>query len=596
MKRRKIGSLSTGIYSSPFSARANLSNQPEMETDQELLSRYVNCKDPVAIEQLIVRHAPMVAAVCRTTTNCRPDAEDAFQATFLVLLSSAAKIQRQSSVVAWLHGVAYRIASRTRARRRRERLLLESANVSALEPYPHQSSEEPLVVLARKVELELLFREMEQLPERVSSTLVEHYLYGFSAREISERMDVSVSAVEGRLRRGRRMLRSRLIRRGLSLSVALGSLSYLKKQLLANEAQQWYSRFTEDYLTNLDSGIVSKSDSSDVQSLVQGELSMLNKTLVTKTAAGVLAFGMLGSLVAWGLWVDDGSLASQSSAGQTIVLQESSPTAPALLELAEAIAITSPAAAENEAAAPQEHLAQIDSSTRDQEKSSDKSESAELERGPVELYQPPAPVTWTRGENLPAWLETGSWASAIEQRIEANRQKLHEVVPGMEYTDVPLSQVASDLSEQVGVFFTLDNAELEIEGIDPDTPVSITLPECSLSEALDLILTPLNLTYRIRESGIQITSFPAVEERGALRAYDLSYLLSTSEHASAIIKTIQESIDPDSWPVNGGQSNISMIGSILFITCPERTHQDIEKFLRMLSTMNLDNSSPPGIE
>src|SRR5262245_11677507 len=89
--------------------------------DRELLQDYTRSGDPSALETLIRRHGPLVLGVCRRVLGNEQDAEDAFQAAFLVLAKKAASLKRQSSVASWLHTVALRLALRARAESARRR-------------------------------------------------------------------------------------------------------------------------------------------------------------------------------------------------------------------------------------------------------------------------------------------------------------------------------------------------------------------------------------------------------------------------------------------------------------------------------------------
>src|SRR5947209_1249020 len=89
--------------------------------DSELLERFLAQEDEAAFQTLVERHGPMILGLCRRVLRSQQDAEDAFQATFLVLLRKASAIQKRASVSSWLYGVAYRIA--LRARNQRTRLL-----------------------------------------------------------------------------------------------------------------------------------------------------------------------------------------------------------------------------------------------------------------------------------------------------------------------------------------------------------------------------------------------------------------------------------------------------------------------------------------
>src|SRR5262245_48679575 len=85
-------------------------------TDKQLLDRFIARHEEAAFEALLQRHGPLVFGVCRRVLPCAQDAEDAFQATFLVLVRKAASIAKRQSVRSWLYGVAYRIAVKAKTR------------------------------------------------------------------------------------------------------------------------------------------------------------------------------------------------------------------------------------------------------------------------------------------------------------------------------------------------------------------------------------------------------------------------------------------------------------------------------------------------
>src|SRR5438067_8848221 len=127
-------------------------------TDGQLLASFIEQKDEAAFEALVRRHGPMVFGVCRRLAGNHHDAEDAFQATFLVLARKAASVRPRERVANWLHGVAYRAALKARAaaarRRGRERQVAEM-------PEPGAVSGEPQGDLRP-----LLDEELARLPEK----------------------------------------------------------------------------------------------------------------------------------------------------------------------------------------------------------------------------------------------------------------------------------------------------------------------------------------------------------------------------------------------------------------------------------------------
>ncbi len=570
-KPQELSDLSAG---SRLDSVATLDDLLKLETDTELLSKYVECHDRVAIERLIVRYAPMVTAVCRATAHCRTDAEDAFQATFLVLVKSAHKVRKQSSLAAWLHGVAYRIACRTRMQRRRTQLFSESPE-SQVDLQSggagEDHSEDPMVLVSRKIELEWLFRELEELPTKLKSILIEFYLHGFTAQEISQRMEISVSAVEGRLRRGRHLLRTRLVRHGLSLSVALGSVELLKQQLQAAEALALSSKFTSHHLSDPSSTVArtSSGDSSTVQSLVQGELAMLKPSLLYQSGVSALILGAAGAVTSWAYMLDGNGGGSAASKGsESTVTVAASDSAPEAVSAPPVVLGQMGGMAGMAGVSPQVVVK-------------------------TEPEQPVPIVQWDAPEGpAPDWLRRNEATESIEKRIESNRTSLREAIAkqSCEFQATPLSRVVQQLSDEFKLAILVNATELEADGLEPNMAITLqSLPACSLRETLDVMLKPYGLTYRVREAGVEIV----VEGgEGTMRCYDLSYIYNNSANVSSVVQTITDSIEPDDWLENGGASNISMIGSMMVVTCSDSTHFKIEDLLRSIAKMSPGNATP----
>src|SRR5262249_51915394 len=144
-------------------------------SDGELLQRFARQREEGAFTALLQRHGPMVLGVCQSVLHDAHDAEDAFQATFLVLVRQPGAIGKPASVASWLHGVAYRIALRARAacarRRFQERQVV---------PMPARELQDEVVWRDLRP---VLHEEVERLPERYRMPFVLCYLEGKTNEE-----------------------------------------------------------------------------------------------------------------------------------------------------------------------------------------------------------------------------------------------------------------------------------------------------------------------------------------------------------------------------------------------------------------------------
>lgn len=182
-------------------------------TDAELLDRFVRDRDEAALATLVERHAGMVWGVCQRLLPSHHDAEDAFQATFLVLVRKAASVQRRELIASWLYGVAQQIAVRVR-----------SAS------YKHQSRERQVSEMPEPAMRErdvwdslqpLLDEELSRLPEKYRSLLLLCDIEGKTRKEAAQELKCPEGTIAGRLARARAMLAKRLERRGIIASAAL---------------------------------------------------------------------------------------------------------------------------------------------------------------------------------------------------------------------------------------------------------------------------------------------------------------------------------------------------------------------------------------
>jgi RNA polymerase sigma factor (sigma-70 family) len=197
-------------------------------TDAQLLEDYLSRRDQAALAALVWRHGPMVWGVCRRVLRSHHDAEDAFQATFLVLVRRAASIASRELLANWLYGVAHQTALKARAttakRSSRERQVTQM-------PEPRTRNQGSGVSGPEWDEVQrLLDQELSRLPDKYRSVIVLADLEGKSRKEAARQLGVPEGTVAGWLARARTMLAKRLARHGLAVSA--GALA----TLLANNA------------------------------------------------------------------------------------------------------------------------------------------------------------------------------------------------------------------------------------------------------------------------------------------------------------------------------------------------------------------------
>jgi serpin B len=185
-------------------------------SDAQLLTAYA-AGEASAFEEIVGRHGRMVHGVCQRLLGNAHDADDAFQAVFMVLARKAGSLRHQESVASWLYGVACRTAKKARvsaARRRRREEVVATMTREDIADAESQDSVGPV-----------LDEEVNRLPEKYRLPVLLCYLEGESNEDAARRLRCSTGAVKMRLLRARELLRSRLGRRGVAVSaVALGTL------------------------------------------------------------------------------------------------------------------------------------------------------------------------------------------------------------------------------------------------------------------------------------------------------------------------------------------------------------------------------------
>jgi RNA polymerase sigma factor (sigma-70 family) len=186
-------------------------------SDSELVTRFVDQRDGDSFAALVHRHGALVLGVCRRVLGQEQDAEDVFQAVFLVLSRKAAALRDRGGVGPFLYGVAYRLALRARqsARKQQDRTRHQDPAPAGVDPLEDLSVREAHAVLDE---------ELARLPERERGPLILCYLEGLTRDEAARQLGCPIGTLKSRLERGRTALQKRLAQRGLGLPTVLATL------------------------------------------------------------------------------------------------------------------------------------------------------------------------------------------------------------------------------------------------------------------------------------------------------------------------------------------------------------------------------------
>ena len=499
---------------------------PDPVSDAELLDRFVTVRDPAAFTELVHRYSALVLGVCRRVLRDPCDVEDVFQATFLVLVRDGARIRRQQSLASWLYGVAYRIALRVarQKQRRRETMLAEDDGQTA----------DTLTAVADRYDQQLVDAELNALSDRYRQPMVLRYLCGKSAQEIADDLQVTVGTVDGLLKRGKDELRTRLMRRGVTLGAALAAVQGTREVLQSL-----------DYLTLVDqtvqAGLAWQNGlDSATEILSNRALELSGKELVamtTMTKSGVAAGLALGALIlGWGALNLAGDVGTgRAEAGVISCVRTSVAAATA----AEVVGIGQDPALAEELLVEPTRVAQA---------------------APIEPAVPAA-LQGTSGAAAGALQPTSTFGGAVAGRptgpppkpwdtktLNERARRLDTALreqTEISFTDNPLSEALSYLSDLHHIEITVDKRALQDEGVSEDSQISLKTSGVSLKSGLRLFLEPLGLDYVIQNETLMITSQAKAAEIFETRVYTVRRLRGMTP--AELDEIIRATIEPESW-------------------------------------------------
>jgi RNA polymerase sigma factor (sigma-70 family) len=285
-------------------------------TDGQLLENYISRRDEAALAALVRRHAPMVWGVCRRVLSNYHDAEDAFQASFLVFVRKAASIASRELLANWLYGVAHQTALKARAtsakRCARERQVMEMAE-------PAVAEQDGLYC-----DLKLLLdEELSRLPDKYRAVIVLCDLESKTRKEAARQLDVPEGTVASRLATARVKLAKRLAQRGVALSGGVMA-SVLSQKMASASVPTSVVSSTIKAVTGLAAGQAAAGVISvKVAALTEGVLKAMFVTKL-KTATAMLLMVSLVGIGGGGTALLAGGKDGQIPTGVAVATQEES--------------------------------------------------------------------------------------------------------------------------------------------------------------------------------------------------------------------------------------------------------------------------------
>lgn len=537
------------------------------ETDHVLLTRFVRRGDEAAFTEIVRRHSDLVFGVCVRTLRDRQAAEDAFQATFLVLARSAGKIRRRTSLGSWLHGVACRISLRALAKRHRRRETCSPMNTITTEP--------TLQDVGEIYEQQLLDAELRELPEKYREPLVLHYLQGLSNQQVADRLDVSVSCVEGRLKRGKKELRLRLTRRGIELGAALTAVHLTTAAAKAGALESLITSTAHIAASHtLTSSTAAAAPSEAASQLAAKEIAMLATTktgiILTTAATAVIAMGVIAGLnSSQGIARAENPPGGPGTTLETTIDLATSPS-PEGIELAQ-----SPAPAADQAAGTTADLLRTIQDLRDrlkilEEELDARSAQNQSDRVSHDAIVEELNATIARQraamDQLRAELDSGSEpavavaanesAATVEENefwdFQTRDPQTRQIMAALgmsttiEFPSNPLSDVVDYISLSHDIPILLDETLISEVGVTPDEEVSLVLSGVTLKNALEIMLNKLDLDYVVENQVLKITSREHADSVMETRVYSLNQLPADYKPED-IARVIVRTIAPETW-------------------------------------------------
>ena len=550
------------------------------QPDAELLALFLETGNRSALEPIVVRYSGLVYSVVSKVVYQSQDREDACQATFMSLVRSASRIRNQHSLASWLCSAAFRIAIRMRQSHRTSPGSLSLADLEMLAA----QSPDPLSQVTQDVEFKKLNVELQKLPAALRDPLIEHYFLGLSAPSIAERMELSVAAIEGRLRRGKQRLRVALARMGIGLSVVAGAVASMEKTATAASGRLYELCFSAIHSPTLSVAFsssvgVSGCGGSSVQSAFAQEINARVLTLVH----GEMTMSTIGiTKVAYGTGLAACALLATSLASSMLLSNNRSGVGTALsISSSYANGFDGDETSNANFVVFQGEGTDGENGSGDGGGAGTGAQSIKTGSGASGMGSGPQPSnqTWkTRGDIAANRIEKARSTLEVElvdvAKVE-NTQELFATIAKLAQMPVFISpEVESDISSiRLRSFF---ETKLQFGG----------KYELSARDVLELALTESKTAgYVIRSNRIEIVP---IAEANAVRMYDVSPIVATesgNDPHQNLLHLVSDFVLRNKDVIQGGSAKISIAGNTLIVWCDEPTHREIEEFLGQVSQL-----------
>ncbi|OAI53289.1 hypothetical protein AYO47_05145 [Planctomyces sp. SCGC AG-212-M04] len=549
------------------SAEVDMAERPARAwSDRELLSRFLRGRDESAFALIVARYGGLVMRVAQHTLRDWHAAEDAFQATFLVLARSGRRIQNRDSLAAWLHGVACRVSQRlrrTRTRRKERELPAEDLPSPVIEAavLPDQAA--------------ALDEELAGLRDVLRGPLVLHYLEGRTVNEIARELRTSAASVKGRLQRGKQVLRKQLLKRGVLFSSALhgGSLvtnaqSHVTPTLVEATVAGGRAAATRTSLPQTARPMAVTVALQEFASMTR--VALLKTSLMWAGVAGVA--GLVGS----GL---DGL------EGRAVAKAQTSGRKPAK---------SLPAArAESSSRSVVTTVAQLPGQDQGGGQQGDPRKAAVPAPNGTKIEVPQAAAA--NSAQSPRVVPPPRILSRL---LKPGDERIYDALDrpvNLQLTGQAFNETMKFLAAQENITIVIDEDALKKAKVPLDHEVNLVVDNVPLRSALEMILADVNgvaLDYIATDGIMKVTTRAIADATMESRIYDVRGLATTTPEQ--LVTAIEATVAPESWTGKGGKGSAVAIQGGILVSQSQRNHAKIASTVELLTMHSQVDLYPYG--